>query len=153
MAKDKYIIGGEDEAGNLSYYDGVAYKPIGCLTNTSYSAAMQYLEKVNYCTGGKTVRIPKGLERTLSVEGELIDTTSVGGNPAKVTGTEMRELQEVQGESGESNIFRLGRADAGYLYFEATISQYDDSFPSGEQATFSMGLDIKDKPSKIDPNI
>lgn len=153
MADEKYTIGGENEAaGGLAYWDGDAYKPIGCLTNTSYSAAMQYLEKVNYCTGGKTVKIPKGVERSLSVEGELIDTTPVGGVTAKVTGTEMRELQETQASNGTTTVFRLGRADAGYLYFPATISQYDDSFPAGEQATFSMGLDISDAPSETDPN-
>ena len=45
----KYIKGVERI---LKRWDGTAYKPVVCLTNTDFSQALSMIERSNVCTGG-----------------------------------------------------------------------------------------------------
>ena len=126
--------------GLLSVYDTTAYKPIVCLTSTSMSSVLRLIEKVNYCTQGKTIRTIDGIDRTVSFDGEVM--TVDGSNNASY-GT----LLALQGEEQK---FKLeGRG--GSKFFRAVISDLSDTFPGEGDATFSGTLTINDDVSETDP--
>jgi len=145
---DKHIEGHE---GTLAVAVGNAWKPVGCLTSTSYSATMNMLEKVNMCTAGQVVQTPSNITRSVQLEGEAIDTTAVGGVGIKQSLDELYELQETQVVSKIPAQWRLSRGPLGYKYFEGFISDVSDNFQAGEDATFSASLTVQDKPSEKDP--
>lgn len=143
-----YIKGSE---GTLAVAVGNAWKPVGCLTSSSYSAVMNMIEKVNMCTGGETVSSPNNLTRSVSIEGEVVDTTAVGGNTIEQSLGELYDLQETQVTSRTPNKWRLSRGAIGYKYFDGFISDISDNFQAGEDATFSATLTVQAKPSETDP--
>lgn len=145
---DKHIEGHE---GTLAVSVGNAWKPVGCLTSTSYSATMNMLEKVNMCTAGQVVQTPSNITRSVQVEGEVIDTTSVGGAGIEQSLDELYELQEAQAMSKVPANWRLSRGPLGYKYFEGFISDVSDTFQAGEDATFSASLTVQSKPTAVDP--
>ena len=127
--------------GLLSVYDTTAYKPIVCLTSTSMSSVLRLIEKVNYCTQGKTIRTIDGIDRTVSFDAEVM---TVDG----ATNASYAELLELQ---GEEQTFKLeGRGEA--QYFNAVISDLSDTFPGEGDATFSGTLTINGDISATDPN-
>jgi hypothetical protein len=126
--------------GLLSVYDTAAYKPIVCLTSTSMSSVLRLIEKVNYCTQGKTIRTIDGIDRTVSFDAEVM---TVDGS----TNASYAELLALQ---GEEQTFKLeGRGEA--QYFKAVISDLSDTFPGDGDATFSGTLTINGDISETDP--
>ena len=129
--------------GLLSVYDTTAYKPIVCLTSTSMSSVLRLIEKVNYCTQGKTIRTIDGIDRTVSFDAEVmtVDVAAIHASYA--------ELLELQ---GAEQTFKLeGRGVA--QYFSAVISDLSDTFPGEGDATFSGTLTINGDISETDPKI
>lgn len=145
---ENHIAGHE---GTLAVALGNSWKPVGCLTSSAYSATMNMLEKVNMCTAGKTVQTPSNITRSVQIEGEVIDTTSVGGIGIEQSLDELYELQETQAVSKVPAKWRLSRGPLGYKYFEGFISDVSDNFQAGEDATFSASLTVQDKPTSVDP--
>ncbi|GHE34901.1 hypothetical protein [Sphingobacterium griseoflavum] len=143
--------------GTLARWDaaagtGGAWKPVGCLTSSAYQATMNMLEKVNMCTEGQTVQSPQSMTRSVQIEGEVIDTTDIGGSSIDESFGELRELQETEHETGNADVWRLSRGPLGYLYFPGFISDLSDSYAAGEDATFSATLTVNAKPTETDPN-
>lgn len=145
---NKNIAGHE---GTLAVAIGNAWKPVGCLTSTSYSATTNMLEKVNMCTQGEVVQTPSGLTRSLQVEAEAVDTTAVGGITIEQSLEELRELQEDLIVSKVPAKWRLSRGPNGDKFFEGFISELSDNFQAGEDATFSFNLTVQSKPTSVDP--
>lgn len=137
-----YIKGHE---GTLSVAVGNAWKPVGCLTSSSFSSAMNMIEKVNMCTGGETVQTPSSLTRTVQIEGEIVDTTAVGGATIEQSYGELRELQEDHASTRVASKWRLSQGAIGHLYFEGFISDLSNNFQAGEDATFSATLTVQKK--------
>ena len=148
MAGEKYIPGKE---GTLAVAVGNAWKPVGCLTSSSYSATMNMLEKVNMCTDGQTVQSPGSITRSVQIEGEVVDTTSIGGSGIDQSFDELYELQENQIVTKTPNKWRLSRGPLGYKFFEGFISDLSDNYQAGEDATFSATLTVQAKPTEVDP--
>lgn len=148
MAGENYIPGSE---GTFALAVGNAWKPVVCLTSSAYSATMNMIEKVNMCTNGKTVQTPNNLTRSVQIEGEVIDTTAVGGSSIAQSLAELYDLQESQAETKIPVKCRLSRGALGYKYFEGFISDLSDNFKAGEDATFSATLTVQDKPTETDP--
>lgn len=129
--------------GLLSVKDTAAYKPIVCLTSTSMSSVLRLIEKVNYCTKGKTIRTIDGIDRTVSFDAEVITVDS----SAKAPNASYAELLALQ---GEEQTFKLeGRGSA--QYFKAVISDLSDTFPGEGDATFSGTLTINGDISETEP--
>jgi hypothetical protein len=137
-----YIKG---HAGLLSIYDTAAYKPIVCLTSTSMERTAELTEKVNYCTQGETQSSVNSISRSLSLDGEYVELDN--GETAKVTYDGLVEVME----SKEERVFKIeGRGKD--QYFRAIIASLSDTFPAGEDATFSGTLNINGRLTSIDPN-
>ena len=149
MANEKNISG---DLGNLAYYDGDDYVPIVCLTSSSFTSTMEMLEKVNMCNPGRTVRSPGNIDQSVDIEGEVIDTSDLGGNDIKASFDELLALQKDMQENKEPELFRLSRGPLGYKYFEGYISDLNDSYVAGDDATFSATLTVEGDVSEEDPN-
>lgn len=149
MAGEVYIKG---DIGTLAYWDGDAYKPVVCLTSSSHELVMNTTEKVNMCNAGRTIQSPQSISETVNIEGEVIDTTEVGGVSPGVTVGELKSLARAQVTSGTGDLFRLNRGPEGYIYFTALLSNVSDAYNAGEDATFSATLTITDDPTDVDPN-
>src|SRR5690625_2025859 len=149
MAGEKNISG---DLGNLAYWDGDAYAPIVCLTSSSMSSTLEMLEKVNMCNPGKTVRSPGNLTRSVAIEGEVIDTSDLGGPDLKASIDELFDLQKEMQDTKEPVTFRLSRGPLGYKYFDGFIEDLDDNYQAGEDATFSATLTVESDVSETDPN-
>lgn len=129
--------------GLLSVYDTAAYKPIVCLTSTSMSSVLRLIEKVNYCTQGKTVRAIDGIDRTVSFDAEVM-TIDAQAESVNASYAELLALQ------GEEQTFKLdGRGVS--QYFNAVISDLSDTFPGEGDATFSGTLTINGDISDTEP--
>ena len=127
--------------GLLSVYVTSAYKPIVCLTSTSMSSVLRLIEKVNYCTEGETVQTIDGIDRTVSFDAEVM---TIGG-------TSDASLSEIMGLQGSEQTFKLEGRGSAPQYFAAVISNLDDSYAAGEDATFSGTLTINGDIVTSDP--
>lgn len=136
--EETYIAG---HTGVLSYWDVSAYKPIACLTSTSLSRTLEVKEKVNMCTAGEIVKTAGAVERSLSIEGEVV----VEAGKASLT-----ELEAII-KAGTEKTFKLGRG-ASFYYFTGLLTDLSDNFQAGEDATFSATLTLTSAPSATDPN-
>src|SRR5690606_13265272 len=116
MANEKYANGWN---GVLSVWDSTAsaYKPLACLTSTSHSMTGNTSEKVNMCTQGKTITKLQSITETVDFEGEVIDTTALGGGDVRASLADLKALMREQATSGEPDDFRLSRDFDGYIYF------------------------------------
>ena len=129
--------------GILSFHNGTAYKPIICLTSTSMSRVSEVIQKVNYCTQGKTVSKVDRITRTVNFDGEVMTV----GTPAD--GVSYDDLITAIESMQEKN-FRLdGRGSS--QYFKAVIANLDDTYPGEGDATFSGSLTINGDISATDP--
>jgi len=134
MAGENLIHGRE---GILSIWDGSAYRPIGCLTSTSLNTSLSVLESNTKCDVGNIVRVPDQFSYELSVDGEYLDTTSVGGDSAKASHDYVLNLQQ----SKEVVVFQLDTGLEDTIYYgSAIITGLDLSQPADAISTFSINL-------------
>ena len=149
----KYIKGVERI---LKRWDGTAYKPVVCLTNTDFSQALSMIERSNVCTGGDIESSPDTISRSVSFSGVVVDTSALtGGMTDGETIEELYTAQEASRASGIADQWVLAPAnDSTYVkekYFEGFLSDASDSFGEGD-ATFSGTITINGVPSADDPN-
>jgi len=148
MSNEKNIAGHE---GTLARRVADAWKPVGCLTSSAYQSTMNMLDKVNMCTNGQSVQKPSNLTRSVQIEGEVIDTTVIGGESIDQSFEELYEAQENEAITKTPDDWRLSRGPLGYKYFKGFISDLSDNYQAGEDATFSATLTVQDKPLDTDP--
>ena len=145
---EKYVSGHER---TLARYDGTAYKPLVCLTSAAFQAVMNMIEKVNMCTNGKTQQSPNSITRTIQIEGEVVDTTVVGGASISESIEELYKVQETQLSTKKPDTWRLSNGPFGYKYFDGFLTDLSDNYQAGEDATFSATLSVENTPSDTDP--
>ncbi|MGM1431153.1 hypothetical protein ACS126_18000 [Sphingobacterium lactis] len=140
--------------GILSIWDDTAsaYKPLVCLTSTSHAMNGNTQEKVNMCTQGKTITKLQSISETVDFEGEVVDTTAVGGGSVEASLADIKAIMRAQALSGEADDFRLERDFDGFLYFPAQFLSISDSYSASEEATFSGQLGIQGDVVEVDPH-
>lgn len=84
MAGETLIHG---KNGIISVWDtsASAYRPVACLTSNSIAGAVSVLESNTKCDPNNTVRMADKFSYDISLDGEYIDTTSVGGDDTKAS--------------------------------------------------------------------
>lgn len=140
------------ELGILSIWDGVsAYKPVACLTSTSLDTALSIIESNTKCDPGVTIKTAGTFSYTLGVDGEYIDTTSVGGDTTKNSHDALLVLQ--QNKTVVEWKLETGLADTTY-YGNAFISDLSLTQGAGEEiSTFSATFAGSGAIVTTDPNV
>lgn len=142
------IIQGDDLI--LDVWDGTsAYRPISCLTDNSFDAAVEVLENQNKCDPGNTIKTYGAVSYTVTLDGQYIDTTSVGGETTKASHDYLLGLMA----NKTSRTYRLstGLADTAYYYFTGIIADLGLSTPAGDNATFSATIEVSGGYATTDP--
>lgn len=131
------------EGARMAMYKTNAYAPIACITSRSEGNSTNTSEKTSVCTEGKTITKATGVARTVSIEGEIVDTNSY------------HDLQEAQSTLAEQT-FRIykGTGTANPLYFKGIITDLSADFDASEEGadgTFSMEISINGDYEDEDP--
>ena len=138
------------EVGIVFIWDGAAYRPIACLTSNSLSSALSVIESNTKCDPGVVIKNAGQFSYTISMDGEYIDTTSVGGDTTKASHDYLFDLQRAK----TPVVFKLdtGLADTTY-YGNALISDLDLTQPAGDEvSTFSATFEGSGDILTTDPN-
>lgn len=118
-----------------------AWKPIACITSNSLSSVVEVRERQTKCNPGVIEKSAGTFSYTIDVEGEYIDTTTVGGDDAKASHDALLILQiskELQTWKIDTN---LTDVNSTKYYGQALLTDLSADFPAGENATFSVTLD------------
>jgi hypothetical protein len=125
--------------GIVSIYDGVAYRPVACLTSNSLASTLSVIESNTKCDPGVVIKNAGTFSYSLSMDGEYIDTTSVGGDTAKASHDYLLTKQRAK----ETITWKL---DSGLLttiyYGTAIVTDLDLTQGAGDEiSTFSATFD------------
>lgn len=145
----------------LSIYNGIdAFEPLACLTSNSMAETMSMLESTTKCDNGKRKILPDTYSANHSFEGELIDTTTSGGNTAKTSWDSLK----ARFRNGEELLWKLHTVswnnqdppvatDDGFIkeYGRGYVSDLEITGAVGEFITFSGTLEINGAISNTDP--
>lgn len=124
----------------LHMWDGLGYRPIACITSNDLSSSAEVTESKNKCQPGVISTEYGAVNKSLSIEGEFIDTTSAGGDSTKASFDFMEGKQDAK-EKVDVKI-DLGLEDSSSKYAKAIVSDLSLTGPAGEIATFSATLNI-----------
>lgn len=135
------------ELSILSIWDGTAYRPVACLTNNSLTQSLSIIESQTKCDPGVVKKSAGTLNYNISLEGEYIDTTSVGGDSAKASHDFLMEIQNDQASGAkpaEAWKLETNVNDSNFktYYGDAIISELTLDAPAGDELqTFSATLE------------
>ncbi len=121
----------------LAVYD-TAWKPIACITSNSISSTAETIETQTKCDPGVVGKEYGAVNKSVSVEGEYIDTTSAGGETTKAC-HDWLEIKQVAKTKVEVRI-STGLTDVPSQFGNAIISDLELTGPAGEVSTFSATL-------------
>ena len=146
MAGESIIHGKE---GLLYIWVTNAYKPIACLTSNSLSTTLSVIESNTKCDPGNIVVNADAFSYELSLDGEYMDTTSVGGDSTKRSHDALLALQ-----MAKTNVeWKLDSGLADTTYFgTAIITSLNLDQPSDANSTFSATLQGSGAIVTTDPN-
>ncbi len=141
------------EKGMLYTYEGSAYKPVACLTSIDLSSTVSIIESTTKCFPGVTKKTPGTFSASISAEGEYIDTTTAGGDTAKVSHDKMftdqqaKTLKEWKIDTNTDDATSVKYFGQGY-YTDLTLT----AGSGDEVSTFSVTLDVDGAVLYTDPN-
>ena len=147
MANEVKILG---DTLVISIYDGAAYRPVACLTGNSISSVREILESRTKCDPGVVKKDYGPLNQSASVEGECIDTTSVGGYTSLASFDYLKTVQQA-GNKVDMR-FSTGLADTPSEYATVLIENLQQSGPTGQISTFTADFQFDTILSDTDPN-
>lgn len=124
------------------------YKPVACLTSNGISKSREIRERKTKCNPGVIERSVGALSISLSAEGVLIDSTSVGGSTAKASG----DWLDAKMDSGELLTLRNNVGTLAPKYYQAYLESLDISAPVDEDITFSATFTANGPGTTVDPN-
>lgn len=131
------------EKGMLYTYEASTWKPVACLTSIGLSSTVSIIESQTKCYPGVVKKTPGSFSASISAEGEYIDTTTVGGDTAKVSHDKMFIDQQ-------SKTLKQWKIDTNYddptsvKYFgDGYYTDLELTAGAGDEiSTFSVTLDV-----------
>lgn len=137
MAGETIIQG---DALIVSVREGAAYRPIACLTSNSFEATREIIENQTKCDPGNVVKSPGAASYTLTMDGQYIDTTSVGGETTKASHDYLLGLLA----AGTYHDWKIdtGLADTPAYYVNGILTSLSMSGDAGDNATFSATVEV-----------
>ena len=137
------------EVGILYVHDGTIYRPVACLTSNSLNSTLSIIESTTKCNPGVVVKQAGTFSYSLDMDGEYIDTTSVGGETTKASHDYLLSLQRAK-----TNVtwkLDTGLADTIY-YGTAIISDLSLEQGAGDEiSTFTATFDGSGDIATVDP--
>ena len=121
-------------------WDDAAYRPIACITSNDISSSAEVTESKNKCAPGVVSTEYGAINKSASIEGEFIDTTSAGGDSTKASFDFLEGKQDAKQKVDIKIDF--GLEDSSSKYAKAIISDLQLTGPAGEVSTFSATLNI-----------
>ena len=127
------------EGARMEIYITSAYVPIACITSRTESNESEIIEKTNVCTSGATISTVKQINRTVDVEGEVVDSNSLDA------------LKLAQNSKAEQS-FKVykGTGTTTPEYFKGIITSISGNYSAGEDSTFSMSVTLNGDYSATD---
>ncbi|AGO48425.1 major tail protein [Cellulophaga phage phi10:1] len=125
------------------------YRPLACLTSNSWSSDAETIDTETKCNPGVVEKEYGAVSNSFSIEGEYIDTTSVGGYTTRASHDWLHSKQSAK----QKVIIKIqtGLADNAAYYATAIVSSLELTGDVNQVATFSATLDAEGVAS-IDPN-
>lgn len=120
--------------------DASAYKPIACITSNELSSTAEIIESKTKCAPGVISKDYGSINKSISIDGEYIDTTSAGGETTKASHDWLEEKQDAKEKIDIA--IGTGLDDVPTKYAKALISDIVLTGPAGSISTFSATLDI-----------
>jgi hypothetical protein len=87
------FISGDDLILSIALGTPLDWKPVACLTSNGISETTDFAETVTKCDPGVTVVTPTNYSYSISFEGLLTDTTTMGGDTAKASWDAIKNIQ------------------------------------------------------------
>ena len=137
------------DAFMLHIWDGTAYRPIACITSNDLSSSAEVTESKNKCNPGVISTEYGAINKSVSIDGEFIDTTSAGGDATKASFDFIEGKQDLK-EKVDLKI-DFGLEDNSSKYAKAVITDLSLTGPAGEISTFNATLNI-DGGYVVDPH-
>lgn len=141
------------ENGMLYTYEGTAWKPAACLTSIDLNSTVSIIESQTKCYPGVVKKSPGSFSASISADGEYINTTTAGGDTAKVSHDKMlvdqqaKTLKEWKIDTDTTNATSVKYFGSGY-YTDLTLT----AGSGDEVSTFSVTLDVDGAVLYTDPN-
>lgn len=142
------------ENGMLYTYETSAWKPTACLTSIDLNSAVSIIESQTKCFPGVVKKTPGSFSATISAEGEYIDTTTAGGDTAKVSHDKMfldqqlKTIKEWKIDTDITNAASVKYYGSGY-YTDLSLT----AGSGDEVSTFSVTLDVDGAVLYVDQNV
>lgn len=135
----------------LSIYDGSAYRPVACLTSNSLAETRNVIESQTKCDPGQIIKQAGTYTAEISLEGQIIDTTSAGGDTAKASHDYLHGIIV----AGTDITWKMGSGstDNDSYYGSGVLSALSlDAAAGDENATFSGTISVSGLVTTSDPN-
>lgn len=140
------------ELGILSIWETSAYKPMACLTSVDFDPSVSVIESNTKCFPGVTKKYAGTFNASIGCEGEYLDTTTAGGDSAKISNDKLFLLMQNKTKVNFKLDTNSANANSVKYFGVALISGLPASFGSGDDlATFSCTLDIDGEVLLNDP--
>jgi len=134
----------------LYIHDGSIYRPVACLTSNSLSETRTIIESQTKCSPGLIEKTAGSYVYEIPMEGQYIDTTSVGAEITKASHDYLHTLIVAGGT--ETWKMDTGLADTVAYYGTAILQDLELTAPAGDEiATFSATLSGSGAIVTVDP--
>lgn len=144
------IVKGTD--GILSWWDGTAYKPIGCLSDFDIAISRAVVTRETLCNPGVIEKRPGNQDTTVNFNGFYANTIDAppAGDDSIASFDDMLPIIQ-QGLEGTFQIVTGGGQD---YWVEGFVSELNGGWSAGdEDATFSGTIAVTDQLLTVDPNV
>lgn len=130
----------QGDALMLHVHDGAAYRPIACITSNELSSVAETKETKNKCNPGVVGVEYSSINKSVNIEGEALDTTTVGGDLAKAS----FDFLEAKQDAMEKVTIKLddGLETQGSKYAKVVIQNLVQTAPAGDSVTFTATLNF-----------
>ena len=130
------------ENGILYIYEQTAWKPVACLTSNSLSTTVGVLESQTKCFPGVIKKSPGIFSYSIDAEGEMIDTTTAGGDTAKQSHDALLLLQMAKTPVDWKIDVNVTDPTSSKYYGTAILTDLSADMGAGDEfSTFSVTLD------------
>ena len=137
----------------LYTYEGAAYKPLACLTSVSLNSTVSIIESQTKCFPGVVKKTPGSFSASIGADGEYINTTSVGGDTAKVSHDKMLIDQQAKTYKDWKIDTDVTNATSVKYYGSGYFTDLELTGGAGDEvSTFTVNLDVDGAVLYTDPN-